>query len=54
MQPKEAKAQLRKKLKVSAKNIKGINDYLLDPSNKLMDAMLDVVLKYAANNLWKD
>jgi hypothetical protein len=46
MQPKEAKAQLRKKLKVSAKNIKSINDYFLDPGNKLMDAMLDVVLKY--------
>jgi hypothetical protein len=46
MNAKEAKEQLRKKLKVSGKHIKDINDYLLDPSNKLMNAMLDVVLKY--------
>jgi len=43
---KEAKAQLRKKLKLSSKHVKSINDYLLDPGNKLMDAMLEVVLKY--------
>lgn len=46
MNVKEAKQELRKKLRISSKHIKDINDYLLNPNNKLMNAMLDVVLKH--------
>ncbi len=46
MQAAEAKNQLRKKLKISSRSVKDINDYFLDPKSKVMNDMLDVVLKY--------
>ncbi|MFH1437975.1 MAG: hypothetical protein ABIJ56_19865 [Pseudomonadota bacterium] len=46
MQAAEAKKQLRKKLKISSRHVKEINDYFLDPNSKVMNDMLDVVLKY--------
>jgi len=46
MEIEEKKKKLRNSLKISAKNLKEINDFLLDPSNKVIEDMLDVVLKY--------
>ena len=46
MQAAEARNQLRKKLKISSRNVKEINDYFLDPKSKVIGDMLDVVLKY--------
>jgi hypothetical protein len=46
MESKEKKELLRQKLRVPAKHLKEINNYLQDPSSKVIGAMLDVVLKY--------
>ncbi len=38
--------KLRKQLKISARNVAAVNDFLLDPKNKLVNAVMQVIARY--------
>lgn len=48
MTVEERKNELRKKLKIPGRYLKEINAFFLDPHNRVVDEMLEVVLKYGS------